>query len=142
MLSFKYKRTIPHFNFPSCKWTKTRKDIMTTKHLKTILIDLDGVLNKYNGNFDENVIPEIQDGAASFLENLCKKYIIKVFTTRNKILTVKWLIENKLDTFIKDVTDIKEPAWLHIDDRCINFTGDYDKTTEQIDNFKSWYSKD
>lgn len=111
---------------------------MSTR-LKTILIDLDGVLNNYNGKFDENFIPEIKDGAEDFLKELCKKYIIKIFTTRNKILAVKWLIENKLDSYIKDVTDIKEPAWLHIDDRCVNFRGNYTETAQQIDNFKSWY---
>lgn len=112
---------------------------MKKKHLKTILIDLDGVLNKYNGKFDENIIPEIREGAHGFLKELCKNYNIKIFTTRNKILTVKWLIENKLDPYIKDVTDIKEPAWLHIDDRCVNFNGNYSETTAQIDNFKTWY---
>lgn len=114
---------------------------MTTKYMKTILIDLDGVLNKYTGNFDENFIPEIREGAENFIKELYGKYIIKIFTTRNKILAVKWLIENKLDNYIKDVTDIKEPAWLHIDDRCVTFTGNYAQTAEQINNFKSWYKK-
>ena len=36
---------------------------MKKKKLKTILIDLDGVLNKYNGKYDENFIPEIREGA-------------------------------------------------------------------------------
>lgn len=34
---------------------------------KTILIDLDGVLNTYTGNFDENVIPPIKKGALEFI---------------------------------------------------------------------------
>ena len=58
---------------------------MTKK--KTILVDLDGVLNEYNGNFDENIIPEIKDGAIEFIQNLHQNFTIKVFTTRNKILT-------------------------------------------------------
>ena len=37
---------------------------------KTILIDLDGVLNTYTGPFDPNFIPPIKDGAREFLENL------------------------------------------------------------------------
>lgn len=110
-------------------------------NMKTILIDLDGVLNTYNGNFDENYIPEIREGADKFLKDLYQNYNIKIFTTRNKILTVKWLIKNKLDQYIKDVTATKEPALLHIDDRCINFNGNYSETTSQINNFKTWYSK-
>ena len=110
---------------------------MTKK--KTILVDLDGVLNEYNGNFDENIIPEIKDGAIEFIQNLHQNFTIKVFTTRNKILTTKWLIENNLDKYISDITDIKEPAYLHIDDRCICFDGNYNNTINQIQNFKPWY---
>lgn len=110
---------------------------MTKK--KTILVDLDGVLNEYNGNFDENIIPEIKDGAIEFIQNLHQNFTIKVFTTRNKILTAKWLIENNLDKYISDITDIKEPAYLHIDDRCICFDGNYNNTINQIQNFKPWY---
>ena len=110
---------------------------MTKK--KTILVDLDGVLNEYNGNFDENIIPEIKDGANEFIQNLHQNYTIKVFTTRNKILTTKWLIKNNLDKYISDITDIKEPAYLHIDDRCICFDGNYNNTINQIQNFKPWY---
>lgn len=110
---------------------------MTKK--KTILVDLDGVLNQYNGTFDENIIPEIKDGAIEFVQNLHQNFTIKIFTTRNKILTAKWLIENNLDKYISDITDIKEPAFLHIDDRCICFDGNFNNTINQIQNFKPWY---
>ena len=53
---------------------------------KTILIDLDGVLNEYTGFFDEKFIPPIKFGAKVFLERLADCYEIKLFTTRNKIL--------------------------------------------------------
>lgn len=114
---------------------------MNNTKSKTILIDLDGVLNEYNGKFCENKIPAIRTGAKEFLTQLSKKYLIKVFTTRNKIQTVKWLIDNKIDNIISDVTDIKEPAWLYIDDRCIKFDGNYEEMTEQIENFKTWYTR-
>ena len=45
---------------------------------KTILIDLDGVLNTYTGNFDKDFIPPIKEGAKEFLENLSKKFVIKI----------------------------------------------------------------
>lgn len=56
---------------------------------RTILIDLDGVLNEYNGKFDENFIPLIKEGAKEFLESLSKNFEFKLFTTRNKILASK-----------------------------------------------------
>ena len=39
---------------------------------KTILIDLDGVLNEYMGNFDEDFIPPIKQRAKKFLSALAE----------------------------------------------------------------------
>ena len=103
---------------------------------KKILIDFDGVLNQYE-KFDENVIPPVKEGAKEFLEQLNNDETeLYLFTTRNLLLASKWLIENNLDKYFKDVTNIKIPAYLYIDDRCICFDGNYDKTLEKINNFK------
>ena len=114
---------------------------MKTKHKKVILIDLDGVLNTYTGTFDKDIIPDIKEGAFQFVENLSKTYEVKLFTTRNRLLAVKWLINNKLDNFITDVTNVKEPASLYIDDRSITFNGSYQELQNKIDNFSVWYKK-
>ena len=106
---------------------------------KTILIDLDGVLNTYTGNFDENVIPPIKDGALEFIKNLSVNYKIKIFTTRNRLLASEWVINNGLKDYVDDITNVKEPSYLMIDDRCIQFDGDYKKLQSQIDNFNVWY---
>lgn len=106
---------------------------------RVILIDLDGVLNQYTGNFDKDYIPSIKEGAREFLIELSKTYTIKLFTTRNKILATKWLIENELDNIVCDITNIKELSWLYIDDRCIKFDGDYSNLETQIRNFKPWH---
>ena len=103
---------------------------------KTLLIDLDGVLNQYTGNFDKDHIPEIKHGAKEFLTKLSEKYVIKIFTTRNKILATKWLIENNLDNIIDDITNVKDLSYLYIDDRCINFDGDYSNLENQIQKFQ------
>ena len=39
---------------------------------RTILIDLDGVLNEYKGNFNKDFIPEMKVGVNEFLEKLFK----------------------------------------------------------------------
>ena len=106
---------------------------------KTILIDLDGVLNNYKGNFDINQIPEIKVGARNFLDKLSKSFDIKLFTTRNKILAAKWIISHGLDKIITDITDRKELCYLYIDDRCLCFNGDYNNLINQIVGFKPWY---
>lgn len=110
-----------------------------TKLKKIILVDLDGVLNTYNGQFNEKVIPSIRDGAFEFIKNLSVDYKIKIFTTRNRILVSEWIIKNNLKNYIDDITNVKEPSYLLIDDRCINFTGNYTDLHKKIQNFKVWY---
>ena len=112
---------------------------MIEKIKKTILMDLDGVLNTYDGKYDADYIPPIKDGAYEFLRDLSVNYKIIIFTTRNSILASKWVTDNGLDDFIEKVTNVKEPAYLIIDDRCITFGGDYEKLQSQIENFKVWY---
>jgi hypothetical protein len=106
---------------------------------RTILIDLDGVLNEYKGKIDETFIPPIKSGAKEFLEKLSINFEIKLFTTRNKILASKWVIENSLEELIKDITNVKELSWLYIDDRCLKFEGDFSALLNNINSFKPWY---
>ncbi len=106
---------------------------------KTILIDLDGVLNEYTGFFDEEIIPPIKRGAKEFLKLLAAQYEIKLFTTRNRLLASKWLIDNDLDEFISDVTNVKEPCWLYVDERCLTFDGDFSLLIKKINDFKPYY---
>ena len=106
---------------------------------RTLLIDLDGVLNEYSGNYNPNFIPTIKSGAFNFLKKMYSKYDLKIFTTRNSQLTEKWLVDNKINHFVNGVTNQKIPAWLIIDDRCITFSGNYDVLVEKIDTFKPWY---
>ena len=104
---------------------------------KKILIDLDGVLNQYGKEkFNENYIPEIKVGAYEFLESLSQNAELYLFTSRNLMLATKWLINNNLDKFFKDVTNVKLPSYLYIDDRTICFKGDYHKTLEEMKTSK------
>ena len=114
---------------------------MVTKFKKTIIIDLDGVLNTYNGNYDKNFIPPIKNGALGFLKNLSENYSVKIFTTREKELTLKWVKEHNLSEYINDVTNIKVPCWVYIDDRGITFDGNYSNLSEKIDSFNPWYKQ-
>ena len=99
---------------------------------KTIMIDLDGVLDNYNGNYIEDTIPDIKSGAKEFIEKLSKDYELILFTTRNSKLATIWLQDNKIDKYFKDVTRVKIPAYIYIDDRAIKFEGDYNKTLDEI----------
>jgi hypothetical protein len=106
---------------------------------KTVLIDLDGVLNEYQGIYDENIIPPLKTGAQDFLEKLSSEFIVKIFTTRPYKKVYEWVIHYNIEKYISGITDKKEPAYLIIDDRCIIFNGNYQETIEKINNFKVWY---
>ena len=108
---------------------------------KIILFDLDGVLNMYDGNYDGNYIPPIKDGAYNLIKELSEKYRIIIFTARNILSVSKWVFENGLDEYVENVTNVKVPAYLIIDDRCINFNGNYADLTKEIKDFKTWYQK-
>lgn len=107
---------------------------------KKILIDLDGVLNE-NGkeSYNENFIPKIKTGAKEFIEELSKLGDLYLFTSRNLMLSTKWLVENNIDKYFTDITNIKLPSYLYIDDRCICFKGEYNKTLEEIKRFKAYW---
>ena len=107
---------------------------------KKILIDLDGVLNEYGKEpYDENNIPDIKEGAIDFIKELNKIAELYLFTSRNLMLSTKWLIKNKIDQYFKDVTNIKIPSYLYIDDRCICFQGNYDKTLNDAKQFEVYW---
>ena len=107
---------------------------------KKILIDLDGVLNEYGKkNYDENYIPEMKKGTAEFLEKLSKFAELYLFTSRNLMLSTKWLIKNNIDKYFKDVTNTKIPSFLYIDDRTICFKGDFEKTLNEIIEFEPYW---
>ncbi len=107
---------------------------------KRILIDLDGVLNEYGKEkFDENCIPRIKDGALDFIRQLCNFAELYLFTSRNLKLAVMWLIENGLDKYFKDVTNIKIPSYLYIDDRTVCFKGDYQSILKEVKEFEVYW---
>lgn len=106
---------------------------------RTILIDLDGVLNIYTGNYKADYIPPISDGAKEFLESLADKFDLQLFTTRPVNLAEKWLIDNNVANIFSEITNTKKAAWLLIDDRCLTFEGNFEKLALQIADFKPWY---
>ena len=111
-------------------------------HKKLIQIDLDGVLNDYDGNYQEDTISSLKNGAYEFLESLSQYYKIDVFTVRDRDLCIEWLKTNDIYKFINDVTNIKNlHTTVMLDDRAINFDGSYQKAYKQIIDFKPYWKK-
>lgn len=113
----------------------------TPEHIfkKTIAIDLDGVLDEYYGKYDKNSIPKIKEGAKDFVIKLSKDYKLILFTTRNSKTAKKWLVDNNIDKYFIEITNKKPLASIYLDDRAINFDGDYIKTLGEIKNFKVYW---
>ncbi len=115
---------------------------MGNLYKKKILIDLDGVLNEYGKEpYDENFIPEIKPGAKEFIEKLSESAELYLFTSRNLMLSAKWLFDNKIDKYFKDISNTKLPSYLYIDDRCICFRGNFDQTLKEIQEFSAHWEQ-
>ncbi len=107
---------------------------------KIICIDLDGVLNVYTGNYNKHLIPPIRTGAFQFIKKLSKDFRIVIFSVRDIKLIKDWLVENDLITYVYDISNEKTPyATVFLDDRAINFNGDYDAAYNMIINFKPYW---
>lgn len=103
------------------------------------MIDLDGVLDNYTTYTKE--IPCIRAGAKDFVIELSKNYELVLFTTRNSKQATEWLQSNKIDKYFKDVTNVKKPAFIYIDDRALKFDGDYNTMLKEIKNFDVYWNK-
>ena len=104
----------------------------------TICIDFDGVLNNYKG-YKENELYTPRDGAKEFIDTLSETYYIVIFTARPTDQVREWL--EKYDFKYDNVTDIKVPAVVYIDDRAIPFYRDYDKIINELKVFQPFWEK-
>lgn len=113
------------------------------KFRRNILIDLDGVLNCYCGEYDEEFIPEIREGAREFVERLYSldRFNLVLFTTRNILKSAKWLIDNNLYSYFSNITNVKLPAFLCIDDRALTFRGNFNEIYEEIVTFRPYWKE-
>ncbi len=113
---------------------------MNKNSKKIISIDLDGVLNNYNGDYKKDFIPSIRFGAYEFIENLSKYFRIEIYTVRDELLVKNWLKNNDLEKYIFNITNIKNKfSSIFLDDRAINFNGNYEETFNKIINFKPYW---
>ena len=114
--------------------------------MKPILcLDFDGVIHSYtSGWLGYNIIPDNPvRGAKEFIEKSSEFFEIYVFSTRcNRTEGIeaikKWLLKwgfPKLNVVFE-----KPPAFLTIDDRAIQFNGEWPEI-EVLKNFRTWIEK-
>jgi len=110
---------------------------------QTVAIDFDGVIHKYSkGWCGGEIYDDPIDGAIDAYFELMKKYDVVIFTARTDTEAVKrWMdkhfdFERRLGHFYEpNVTNIKPPAIVYIDDRGIRFT-DWISTLEFLKEMK------
>ncbi|HJT86777.1 MAG TPA: hypothetical protein VJ732_02950 [Bryobacteraceae bacterium] len=103
-----------------------------------VCVDLDGVLNAYDGWQGADFFHPPRPGAGEFLKRLNELgYRVVVFTVRWAPHVERWLEHHGLSAYVSEVTDRKPPAHVYVDDRAVCFTGDFDKALEQIGRFKA-----
>jgi len=109
-----------------------------------IMIDLDGVIHRYSKGFHNGTLYDgVMPGAKEFIDSMKDMYEIVIFTARiskspnrfaprTKVKEVKeWL--DKHDIYYDDITSDKLPAIAYIDDRAIEFRGDWNYVRERFD---------
>ena len=109
--------------------------------MKTICIDFDGVIYKnlvYQGTTTIKGSPI--EGAKVALQELSRDYKIVInssrFETDEGMDAVReWLIENDMDY---ELSKFKPTAHIYLDDRGIQFQGDWTKSIQDIKSFVQW----
>lgn len=119
----------------STRRTPTPKSRPRKKAQPTICVDFDGVIHDYeSGTYPKMGLPK--DGAQHALQELIDKgYRVVVFTARadtkeHAVHVREWL--DYYDVPYHDVTALKVPALVYIDDRAIRFET-WPQTLEQLE---------
>ena len=103
-----------------------------------VCVDLDGVLNQFDGWKGADYFHPPRPGAREFLKRIHQLgYEIVIFTVRWKPHVEQWLLLNNLAEYVTEVTDKKPAAHVYIDDRALCFRGDFQEALESIANFRA-----
>jgi cysteine desulfurase / selenocysteine lyase len=101
-------------------------------------VDLNGVLDRYAGWKGAEHWDLPAPGAREFLRALHQHgWRVIVFTTRHYAGAQRWLAQHGMLEYVSEVTDIKPPADVFVDDRAIGHRGDFAATLEQVLGFSA-----
>jgi len=113
---------------------------------KTVCLDFDGVIHSYtSGWLGVSCIPDPPvKGTREAIECLRTDYIVKVYSTRCRVSSgLRAIKEYLAEHFIvvDEVCRYKPPAIIYVDDRGIQFNGNWNETIRAIYGFKLWTDK-
>lgn len=106
----------------------------------TVVFDFDGVIHDYTGWKGETVIDGKPIAGIETILNMFTGYRLVIVSSRainpdGKQAILDWLTYYKLDKYFDDITAIKVPAIMYIDDRAIRFTGNIDNDKETLSKY-------
>lgn len=112
----------------------------------TICLDFDGVVHSYTSGWQGDAIisdPPVP-GTKRAIEMLRMDYEVKIYSTRCRSLAGRTAVERWLEVYgivVDEVCEHKPPAIVYVDDRGIQFKGDWMKCIKKIHNFHHWIRK-
>jgi hypothetical protein len=108
---------------------------------KTICLDFDGVIHSYGSGWQgETVIPDPPVHKVDVaIRQLRQHFRVVVYSARCRteqgVAAVQhWLARHNIE--VDEVCRHKPPAFVYVDDRAVNFTGDWDETIAAIHAFR------
>lgn len=105
---------------------------------KRVLVDFDGVLAQYDGWKGPQHLGDPILGAQEAMQVLAENFELVCFTTRDPESVEEWLKRNSFP--VMQVTDTKLPAVVLIDDRVIEFRGEWSvQLLDRISNFRTYW---
>lgn len=116
--------------------------------MSTIAIDFDGVIHAYSkGWHDGTIYDQPIPGALETIRNLMTQHAVAIFTSRNTTHVAAWMTERGFRCHVGHegkfwntrgsilVTNRKIPAAVYLDDRGVQFTGDWKTAVTDMQKF-------
>ena len=116
---------------------------------KRLCLDFDGVLHSYTSGYVQGREDEVLDppvpGAIEALCEYVRRFEVYIFSTRcTRPAAIEsmsqWFVYNGLPVEVLDqiiFTATKQPVWLTLDDRAVQFHGTF-PSVKEIEAFKPW----
>jgi hypothetical protein len=112
-----------------------------SRHPRTVCLDFDGVVHSYRSGWrGAETIPDPPiHGTREAIARLRQQYRVVIYSARCRTNEGRLAVENWLrthDIHVDEVCDYKPPALVYVDDRAVRFSGNWDETIADIQQFR------
>lgn len=110
-------------------------------HKPNVCVDFDGVLAQYDGWKGPEHLGEPNRGALAFVKKLSETFAVIIHSTRHPQDIERWCKEHGFIDYITHITDTKMPAVCYVDDRAVQFSGNFAQTIVEVEYFKPYWKE-